>query len=959
MPVTARWIGNAADVAQEAWVEVTNPRAGDKFRLTINKKYVEVESVLGTVAEIVDAFVDAWADPSTLAAELQEVEVEAFTQSNGKYTLRVTSTTAGVPFTMTTTVTGAPATSLSVQITTTLAGTAGQNEKQQVTIAGTPTGGTFTLTFSGQTTAAIAYNASAFTLRDALCDLNNIAGTDEVQTLTSTATGGTFKITFEGQQTGNIAFDASAATIQTALEALSNIEVGDVVCAGGPLNTTPVTITFRANLGRSNRTEVTIDNSLATGGTVVPSTTTAGVASEVTVTKSNNDWIVEFIGTYAGVNVPLMTASGASLTGGHTIAHATTTQGGAGLNEIWSLQFASNGNISFFRPVPYGASPQETNVFTLFGVENGVNEATRYVLEQAFNGTFGQIYSVVINGDQYEVEAINAMGSQNLTQITLGTDPGNVTIDTVQNGSASGSNEVQTYTLTTAPTGGTYTLSFQGQTTAGIAFDAIDLDVEAALELLSNINDVTVTRTGSGTVASPYKYTVTFVDPGSQDVAQMTSSGASLTGMGVTAATTQSASGAVNEQQAVTLIGGPTGGTFTLSWVPPGGSTETTSAIAYNATAATVQAALEGLATPVPGDFAVTGAAGGPWTVQFKGTYAGTNVNQMTGSGASLTAASTATMVLTTITSATGKNFWDNADNWDTAAVPVTGDTVYIQNSDVSILYGLAQSGVTLAALYIDQSFTGTIGLPDYSDSDYYEYRAKELAISATTLTIGNGDGEGSSLIRINTGTPITTIVVNNTGASDDDTLPAVQWRGTHANNAATVIKGQFGVAVYGGQLATLSSLELGVNNLDEPTADLTVYVGDTVTLTTLTQQGGTLHCRSTVAGNFRTTSGVAYFYGAAAITGTSTIAGGSVYWLSTGQFTGAVDISTNTGLLDFTLDPRGRTIAGQLTMHAGATFRDPHSTVTWTLPPKFHKCGLRDTYFDPGRGLTLTVAYS
>jgi hypothetical protein len=42
------------------------------------------------------------------------------------------------------------------------------NEVQRITITGTPTGGTFTLTFQGNTTAPIAYNASAATVVAAL-----------------------------------------------------------------------------------------------------------------------------------------------------------------------------------------------------------------------------------------------------------------------------------------------------------------------------------------------------------------------------------------------------------------------------------------------------------------------------------------------------------------------------------------------------------------------------------------------------------------------------------------------------------------------------------------------------------------------------------------------------------------------------------------------------------------------
>lgn len=46
------------------------------------------------------------------------------------------------------------------------------------------------------------------------------------------ANGGTFTLTFNGQTTGAIAWNADAATIQAALEALSNIGVGDITTGG-------------------------------------------------------------------------------------------------------------------------------------------------------------------------------------------------------------------------------------------------------------------------------------------------------------------------------------------------------------------------------------------------------------------------------------------------------------------------------------------------------------------------------------------------------------------------------------------------------------------------------------------------------------------------------------------------------------------------------------------------------
>lgn len=104
--------------------------------------------------------------------------------------------------------------------------------------------------------------------------------------------------------------------------------------------------------------------------------------------------------------------------------------------------------------------------------------------------------------------------------------------------------------------------------------------------------------------------------------------------------------GRTNEVQTATITGGPTGGTFTLSF--EGG---TTSAIAFNATAATVRTALEGLAAIGPGDVTVTGSAGGPYTITFTGSLAGTDVSTMTASGASLTGGTSPGVTIATPTS--------------------------------------------------------------------------------------------------------------------------------------------------------------------------------------------------------------------------------------------------------------------------------------------------------------------
>jgi hypothetical protein len=99
-----------------------------------------------------------------------------------------------------------------------------------------------------------------------------------------------------------------------------------------------------------------------------------------------------------------------------------------------------------------------------------------------------------------------------------------------------------------------------------------------------------------------------------------------------------------NEVQTATITGAPTGGTFTLTY-----SGQTTAAIAYNATAATVQAALEALSNLAPGDVVVTGNAGGPYTLTFGGTLLGDNVASLTAT-ASLTGGTSPGVTMATTT---------------------------------------------------------------------------------------------------------------------------------------------------------------------------------------------------------------------------------------------------------------------------------------------------------------------
>lgn len=117
-------------------------------------------------------------------------------------------------------------------------------------------------------------------------------GTDEVQTVTITGspTGGTFTLTFAGvgigpksYTTAPIAYNASVATVQAALEALPNIGAGNVLVAGGPLPGTAITVTFQNFLGKRNVPQMTAAHTFTGGASpaIAVTTTTPGAAGSV------------------------------------------------------------------------------------------------------------------------------------------------------------------------------------------------------------------------------------------------------------------------------------------------------------------------------------------------------------------------------------------------------------------------------------------------------------------------------------------------------------------------------------------------------------------------------------------------------------------------------------------------------------------------------------------------------
>ena len=577
--------GDATAIAQVTRVTPSAVEIGDTFTLTINGKTITVTATAATVANVVSLIVEA-----VNATEIPEF-LEITAEADGTTSVLLTANTAGIPFVVTASAVNGGSGGVSIETTT--QGGAAASSVQEFTIPSGATG-TWTISFGGQTTTAIAMSASA-------------------------------------------------ATVQTALEALSTIGAG-----------------------------------------------------QVSVARTSNTWA-----------------------------------------------------------------------------------QVSYIYEVTFQGTLANL-----------AVAMLVVRLQNAAPI--------INVETA--GSLFGTNEVVRVLMPDSDVSAyTYNLTFNGETTANYNYTSGRTLYNHPVDW-PTANETVITYEGANL------YKIEFTDAlGESNVGAVTSSSTWSAGQGtffIAVEETTVGQAAANEVQVITLTNAPTGGTFTLTY-----SGQTTGTIAYNASAATVDAALEALSNIGAGDVAVTGSAGGPWTVTFGTALASTNVAQMTGSGASLTGATNQAFAVAAVTASAGPNHWDTPSNWSPANVPITGDDVRFENSDTDCLYGLDQTGVTLASLRMAMTYTGQLGLKRENDAGYLEYRTKELTCGITSMMIGYGDGGGPRKVAINTLAVQTTIEVRGTGGSSESYIPAMTWRGSHASNNVTVLDGEFGTAQYSDQSATIYDL--------------------------------------------------------------------------------------------------------------------------------------------------------
>lgn len=919
-------------------------------------------------------------------------------------------------------------------------------------------GGPFTVTFGGarahENIPAITFTNTSLTGGNATVTVvettKGSAGTSEVQTINhyGSPTGGTWTVTFNGFTTANLAYNISTADLQTALRLLSSIGSTGVTVGGG---VTAWVVTFAGTLANTAVPLMTANAAGLTGVTIsgAVATTTPGVAGTncIQYLTQNNAGVIDEVfalsrtGTVSGGTFRLSWGSGGGITYTGNIAYnaplytiiaalealALADQGATydgpyfapayEYQSNWSIGTAGGAlHIAAIGPVgganiipgsgmidtlgidgalltgggsyafPSGDSldgdsggttlctsgtfdltigGQTTSTLTLTITSGVVTSPTAAQVEAALEalstvGTDNVSVTAWSPGGGSEtgarglfvIEFINALAGAPMSLITgsgVASTPGSSnwtpTAYMLQAGVA-GTNEVQTVTLTGVMTTGTFTLSFGAATTAGIAYNSDAATVDAALEAISTIPAGGVTVTGS----SGGPWTVTFT--GALSYQEVPALVINDNGLKVVVVETTPGVTITNEVQTISLSGSPHGGTATLTY-----SGQTTSALAYNAAAATIQAALEALSNLAPADVVCTG---GPWpaavVLTFGGTLAATDVAALTGSGTSLNNGSVAETSVTPITYSnttanSGPSDVTVAVNWSGETLPVAGDTIVADQGSSPMLYNLDQLATGLAACYIYARYTGEIGLPEVNElfSDpYYEFRQQSLIVDAPIIDIGIGDGDGSGRIKITgvVGTPPTVNVYkSNTGI--DNGIEAVLLVLPNTSSIVNVNRGSVGIAIYPGETSTVPTLRVGFET--NVSSDATVRCGTGVTLTAIEQSGGKLTTNSAFTTLNMTDGELFILSGACA---TLNIDQGSVRYISNGTCTTAIVGSG--GVLDFRQDVRARTLTN-VSLHAGSSYFDPHGTVTLSTGVDFVRCQPSDVTLDVKPNQTWT----
>jgi hypothetical protein len=257
----------------------------------------------------------------------------------------------------------------------------------------------------------------------------------------------------------------------------------------------------------------------------------------------------------------------------------------------------------------------------------------------------------------------------------------------------------------------------------------------------------------------------------------------------------------------ITAVGA---GTLTLSQYPSGGGSavalsvsETTAPVAYNASAADLQSALEALPASPPGMFTVNGGPGGtaehPWTISFGGPLAEQNVEELGVDIGSVVGEHAASHVLTTVPGGPGTGAI-SIDPANIGGAPTAGEyTVHLgplppgivtaglaEGEKWSCTGGAGESTVTCTATEPVEplSSVSNLNVP-------VEVEPSAASISSAPVSISGAGGGSASYqmsIVVSTQKPSPGVAGFWAGTFDENGNPEVQ-AGGHPYSAATYFR--------------------------------------------------------------------------------------------------------------------------------------------------------------------------
>ncbi len=292
----------------------------------------------------------------------------------------------------------------------------------------------------------------------------------------------------------------------------------------------------------------------------------------------------------------------------------------------------------------------------------------------------------------------------------------------------------------------------------------------------------------------------------------------------------------IAQVDSITITAVPGGGGGTLTFTMNGKSiTYTTLSSDSTSTAASALQALLAATQTVPPEFnevtytvalnVITATAGTP----------GTPFTLTTSSGGG----ATLSQVHTTVNSSNSDV--NNPANWlraGVAAIPVNGDDVIVNNTNIPLLWNLDKLVAVQFNSYTRwQSFTGAIGLPENNPLGYIEYRPTYFQFTGPpagtlTMVLGQGQtGSGPTRERYNVGAQQTYLTVLGAGTPID--AYSIRFLGTSSNNTLTITALGAGVTFTGGSLLSAISASAYVNcGVSSITADGSVVTVQTSNIT-------------------------------------------------------------------------------------------------------------------------------